>query len=156
MFREMRRANKAITREAAAELLHKCEYGTLSTIGSDGYPYGVPLNYACRDDALYFHCATEGHKLDNIEKNSKVSFCVVGDAKVIPEKFSTRYESVIVFGRANIVTDDNEKRAALFALIEKYAPDYTESGKKYISNDFNKTKVVRIDIEHITGKKAKE
>ena len=156
MFREMRRMDKAMNHEAAIELLHNCEYGTLSTIGSDGYPYGVPLNYAYKDNAIYFHCATEGHKLDNIVENSKVSLCVVGDTELIPEKFSTKYESVIVFGRANLVTDDNEKKAALLILIEKYAPDYTESGKKYISNDFNKTKVVRINIDHITGKKAKE
>ena len=156
MFKKMRRIDKAMDDEATIELLRKCEHGVFSTIGSDGYPYGVPMSYVCKDDAIYFHCATEGHKLDNITENKKVSFCVVGETKVIPEKFSTKYESVIAFGNAKIVTDGNEKKTALSAIIEKYAPDYTESGKKYISNDFEKTKVVRIDIEHITGKKAKE
>lgn len=156
MFREMRRIDKSMGNEAALELLHKGEHGVLSTIGSDGYPYGVPISYACKDDVIYFHCATEGHKLDNIAGSSKVSFCVVGDTKVIPEKFSTKYESVIVFGNASIVTNDDEKKSALLAIVKKYSPDYTESGRKYISNDFGKTKVIKMNIEHITGKKAKE
>jgi len=156
MFRKMRRIDKSMGNEAALELLHKGGYGVLSTVGSDGYPYGVPISYACKDDAIYFHCATEGQKLDNIEENSKVSFCVIGDTEVIPEKFSTNYESVIVFGNANIIANVDEKKSALLAIVEKYSPNYTESGKKYISNDFGKTKVIKMNIEHITGKKAKE
>lgn len=156
MFRKMRRADKVMTDEGALELLHKCDYGVVSTIGSDGYPYGVPVNYASNNEAIYFHCAAEGHKLDNLMENSRVSFCAVGKNEIIADKFSTKYESVIVFGRAKVVIDDNEKKKALFAIIEKYSPDHIESGRKYIENDYSKTKVVKIEIEHITGKKAKQ
>jgi len=54
------------------------------------------------------------------------------------------------------VEDDNEKKEALLEIIKKYSPNYIESGKKYIESDFDKAKVVKIEIEHITGKKAKE
>lgn len=156
MFRKMRRMDKAMDEAAALELLKKCEYGVISTIGSDGYPYGVPVNYAYKDGTIYFHCATEGHKLDNIKENSKVSFCAVGNTKLIPDKFSTKYESVILFGNASIVEDDNEKKEALREIIKKYSPDFIESGEKYIASDFIKANIVKVKIEHITGKKAKE
>lgn len=156
MFRKMRRMDKAMDEAAALELLKKCEYGVISTIGSDGYPYGVPVNYAYKDGIIYFHCATEGHKLDNIKENSKVSFCAVGNTKLIPDKFSTKYESVILFGNASIVEDDNEKKEALREIIKKYSPDFIESGEKYIASDFTKANIVKVKIEHITGKKAKE
>jgi nitroimidazol reductase NimA-like FMN-containing flavoprotein (pyridoxamine 5'-phosphate oxidase superfamily) len=156
MFRKMRRMDKAMDEAAALELLKKCEYGIVSTIGSDGYPYGVPVNYAYKDGFLYFHCATTGHKLDNIMENSKVSFCAVGESEIISKNFSTKYESVILFGKASLVEDDNEKKEALLEIIKKYSPNYIESGKKYIESDFDKAKVVKIEIEHITGKKAKE
>ncbi len=61
---------------------------------------------ACRSvttdvgDVIYFHCAPEGHKLENLSGNNKVSFCVVGKTQVLPDKFATNYESVIVFGTA--------------------------------------------------------
>lgn len=152
----MRRIDKAMAESEAMELLYKCEYGILSTIGNDGYPYGVPVNYVCKKTVIYFHSASIGHKLNNIDGNNKVSFCVVGDTEVIPEKFSTKYESVIIFGNAKVVTNDSEKRAVLLEFINKYAPNYMKNGQKYISSDLNKPKVIRIDIEHITGKKAKE
>jgi len=155
MFRKMRRMDKAMDEAAALELLKKCEYGIISTVGSDDYPYGVPVNYAYKDGFIYFHCATTGHKLDNIKENNKVSFCAVGESKIISEKFSTKYESVIIFGKASIV-DDDEKKEALLEIIKKYSPDFIESGKKYIESDFDKTLVVKIEIEHMTGKKAKE
>jgi len=155
MFRKMRRIDKAMDEAAALELLKKCEYGIISTVGSDDYPYGVPVNYAYKDGFIYFHCATTGHKLDNIKENNKVSFCAVGESKIISEKFSTKYESVIIFGKASIV-DDDEKKEALLEIIKKYSPDFIESGKKYIESDFDKTLVVKIEIEHMTGKKAKE
>ncbi|SHI97127.1 pyridoxamine 5'-phosphate oxidase family protein [Lutispora thermophila] len=156
MFRKMRRIDKAMDEGTALELLKRCEYGVVSTVGSDGYPYGVPVNYAYKDNVIYFHCATEGHKLDNIMENPKASFCIVGNTELIPSKFSTKYESVIAFGKASIVEDDNEKREALREIIKKYSPDYIESGEKYIANDSKKANIVKIEIEHMTGKKAKE
>lgn len=154
MFREMRRQDRKMTDKEAIELLIKGEYGVLSTIGKDLYAYGVPLSYAYVDGAIYFHCANEGQKLDNINDNNKVSFCVVADTRVIPEKFTTNFESVIVFGKAQISLDD-EKRKGLLALVEKYSPDFIEKGTAYMNSDINKTTVFKIDIEHISGKARK-
>lgn len=151
MFREMRRSDRKIESIEIAEVLEKCEYGILSTVDENGYPYGVPLSYAYRDSNIYFHCALEGQKLDNIKHNDKVSFTVVGEVEALPGKFSTRYESVIAFGRANEVSGE-EKYNALLAIINKYSKEYINKGIEYIKSDIDKTKVVKISVEHITGK----
>jgi uncharacterized protein len=65
------------------------------------------------DGKIFFHCAKEGHKIDGIRRDEKVSFCVVDKDQIVPEKFTTFFRSVIVFGRARIVSEDAVKRHAL-------------------------------------------
>ena len=147
----MRRSDKALPNDNAVSLLKDGEYGVLSTVDGEGQPYGVPLNYTFDGERLYFHCALKGHKLDNLLANDKVSFCVVGRTKLLPAEFSTEYESVIATGTASVVQGD-EKYQALVSLLEKYSADFVDEGRKYIEKLDNQTKVVRIDVDSITGK----
>jgi len=111
----------------------------------------VPLSYVYRDNAIYFYCALTGQKLDNIEHNAKVSFCVVGNTKVLPDKFATEYESVMVFGIASEI-HGIERHNVLLWLLEKYCFDFIEEGKKYVELKDKATKVIKIEINHISGK----
>jgi nitroimidazol reductase NimA-like FMN-containing flavoprotein (pyridoxamine 5'-phosphate oxidase superfamily) len=154
MLGNVRRKDREISIEMATQLLAEGEYGFLATVGADGQAYGVPLNYVFKNNCLYFHCALEGHKLDNIRANNKVSFCVVGRAKVIPEKFTTAYESAVAFGTASEV-QGNEKHEAMLSLLEKYSHEFMEEGKKTIDKYIKITTVIKIDIRHITGKARK-
>lgn len=135
----------------AVALLDKGEYGILSTIGENDYCYGTPLNYVYSKGAVYFHCAVEGHKLDNIQYHNKISFCVVGRTEILKKQFDTKYESVVVFGRGEEVKDE-EKINALLELIDKYSPEFKEAGKKYISAEGHQTRVIKIVIDKISGK----
>ncbi len=152
-MREMRRKDKEIGTDEAINLLTKCEYGVLSTVGNDGQPYGVPLNYAYKDNCIYFHCALKGHKIDNIDDNPKVSFCTVGNTEVLPSEFSTNYVSAVAFGVASEV-QGTERYDALLLLLKKFSPGFMEEGKKYIEKLDKVTKVIKIQIQHISGKKA--
>ena len=152
MARPMRRADRRLDDAAAMDLLKRGEYGILSTTDRNNQPYGIPVNYVVIDDALYFHCASQGQKIENITANKGVSFCVVGKTELIPEKFSTRYESVVVSGTAEVITDAALKRPALRALIAKYAPDHTAAGEVYIDKLMDQTAVVKVSIEHLAGK----
>ncbi len=152
MFREIRKTKKALDNKAAAEMLKTCEYGVLSTSGEDGYAYGVPLNFVYDGNAIYFHCAKQGHKIDNLRFNNKVSFCVVNRAKVLSEEFSTEYQSAVVFGLACEVENNEEKRKALGMLIEKYSSEFMSSGAAYIDRFIDMTSVIKINIEHISAK----
>ena len=147
----MRRKDKVMQDGDTIGLLQRGEYGVLSTVDGNGQPYGVPLNYVLMNNRIYFHCALEGHKLDYINANPKVSFCVVGRTNVLPAEFSTEFESVIVFGRASVV-DGEERYQALNGLIEKYSPDFISEGAAYIHKHDSQTRVVRVEIDRMTGK----
>ncbi len=154
MERKIRRADRAVPDNEAREILRAGEYGVLSTVSGDGQPYGVPVSYSYTGDVIYFHCALEGHKLENLSGNNKVSFCVVGKTQVLPDKFATNYESVIVFGKAFEVTDD-EKHTGLLEILKKYSSDFIDKGLRYIENDGHKARVYKIVIESMTRKSRK-
>ena len=94
----MRRADRQLDENEIQRILQDNTYGVLSTIGTDGFPYGIPLTYIYEDERIYFHSAPEGHKLDNIDYCNKTSFCVIGNTELLPEQSSTKYECVIAFG----------------------------------------------------------
>ena len=147
----MRRKDRAITEDEANYILNTSEYGVLSTVSKNGEPYGVPLSYCVIDNSIYFHSALEGKKLENIINNQIVSFCVVGKTKVLPNKFSTIYESVIVDGTIEESVGE-DKRLGLTGLITKYSIDFLDEGLEYIRNASDKTKVLKLTINTLSGK----
>lgn len=147
----MRRKDRMITKIETLSILERGEYGILSTVSSNNEPYGVPLNYCLINECIYFHCAVEGRKLNNINKNPKVSFCVVGKTEVLPDKFGTNYESCIVQGSIS-ESFEGEKQLALEGLIHKYSKNFVSEGLKYIEKLKEKTRVFKISIESISGK----
>ena len=150
-MKELRRKDRAITEEEATALLNKAEYGVLSTVSENGKPYGVPLNFCIIDHGIYFHCAVEGQKIDNINQNKSVSFCAVGNTEILPDKFGTKYESVIVSGEVEEVFD-MDKQSAMEGLLHKYSSDFFDKGIKYIEGLKEKTRVFKITINKLTGK----
>ncbi len=172
MFRQIRRKEKELTIEECIEILSKAEYGTLATLGVDGYPYAVPLNYVYHNGCIYFHCATVGHKLENINNCPNISFNIVTDVRVVPiihaEKdndsdlkfkgFDTNFNSVTIFGKASDVSEE-EKMDGLGALLKRFLSaneykKYQEAGIKYIERLWEKTKLIKIEIVHMTGKRG--
>ncbi len=150
----MRRKDRLITNTETFSILEKGEYGILSTSSSDNEPYGVPVNYCLVNECIFFHCALEGKKIDNINKNPQVSFCVVGRTEVLPDKFGTKYESCIVQGLAS-ESFGEEKQMALEGLIHKYSENFVSEGLEYIEKLKDKTRVFKISIESVSGKARK-
>lgn len=156
MFREMRRKKQVLPIEECAAVLRRGSSGVLAVLGDGGYPYAVPLSYVYDGKKIYFHCAKTGHKLDAIRRESKVSFCVIDLDQVLPEKYTTCYRSVIVFGRARILEDEAEKRLALERLAAKYSPEQTEGRRLEIEKELDAVCMAEIQIEHLTGKEGLE
>lgn len=155
MFREMRRKNQALSREECVDVLNRATSGTLAVSGDDGYPYAVPLSFVYNDNKIIFHCAKDGHKIDAIKRSDKVSFCVIDADDVVPEEFTTHFRSVIIFGRARILENDDEIRAAINTLSEKYDSGDYDARKREIDKFFPALCMVEISVEHMTGKEAK-
>lgn len=151
-MKSMRRVDRQMSEAEAKELLERGEFGILATVDSTGQPYGVPLNYVYFNDAVYFHCALIGKKLNDIAANPQVCFTVVGNTQVLPDKFATNYESVMVFGAAAIV-EELEREAMFEALIQKYSAAFIEAGHTYIEKFRAATQVVKISVTQITGKR---
>ena len=150
-MKNMRRKDREISEQVARELLMAAEYGILATVDQKGQPYGVPLSFVYKGDAIYFHSATTGHKLENIAANPRVSFSIVGKTKVLPEQFSTEYESAIAFGTAGEVHGEGRTQALVW-LLEKYSPEQIEEGRKYIEKLDNSTTVIKVVVSHVSGK----
>ncbi len=149
----MRRVDRKLEDSLTMELLQRGGFGVLSVIDPQGRPYGVPLNYVVMNGDIYMHAAVEGKKLQCIAGNPSVCFTVVGAVEVLPAQFSTRYESVIIFGEAAVVGDEQEKRSVLLEFVRKFSAGFIEKGIAYINSDCNKTAVIRISPREITGKK---
>lgn len=157
MFRETRRKDRVLTAEEAEALLREQDHGILCVSGDGGYPYGVPVNYGYAGGKIYIHStAQSSHKLDGIRRNDKVSFTVVGQHDVVPEALSTNYSSVIVFGRARIITDGPELPSALLRMMSGLAPDMAEKAAEHCRRAAGAMVMLEIAPEHISGKARKQ
>jgi len=126
----MRRKLEEITdRQAIEAILKRARIGRLATLGEDGYPYITPVNYVYWQEAVYFHCALRGEKLDNIRRHAKVCFEVDIPLAYLDTGYDTNmpvcdvgqfYQCVVMRGRAEIVENIAEKVAALNALMASH------------------------------------
>lgn len=149
----IRRKDRRIGDEECRDLLRRGEYATLATVDAAGQPYATPLSYIHRDGGIYFHCALEGHKLDNLRHNPRACLSVVGGTEAFyGGGFSTVYESVVIFGTVREITDEAEKYAALYALAEKYLPEHMEHAEPDITKYGGRTLVFALTPETMTGK----
>ncbi len=158
MFRPMRRLKQVLTDRECKKILNEQTHGVLAVAGDDDYPYAVPLSYVYseKQNAIYFHGAKSGHKIEAMMKQDKVSFCVIAQDEILPEKYSTNYKSVIVFGKIKILDDEAQIIAAAEILGRKYAPNNSEA---YLHEEIHRTLkamyIMNLSIEQMTGKQGR-
>ncbi len=139
--------------------LREAKVGHIAT-SRDGQPFLNPSTfwYDEANHRIIFHSNIAGRVRSNIEANSKVCLEASELGKMLPSnialEFSLQYRSVIVFGTARILEGPEEKRAALYGLIQKYFPKMT-AGKEYreiTDKELARTSVYAIAIESWSGK----
>jgi len=150
----MRRKEQEITDRAAIEsILAKSTVCRLA-LSTNDRPYIVPLCFGYEDNALYFHTAQEGKKIDILKKNSRVCFEVDCDHELVsnetPCKWSMKYRSVIGVGKASLIDDPESKRKALDSIMQHYAG--RPSG--YSAASMEKILIIKVEIESMTGKSS--
>lgn len=157
MNHTMRRSRQALPPEVCADILNHASTGVLALATGDGEPYAVPLNFVHCEGTLYFHSASAGHKLELIRDNPRASFCVVADDRVVPERYTTFYRSVIAFGQVRIVEDAEEARRAIAQLGRKYVPQASEAElQKEIDGAWSALTIIAMRIDQLSGKEALE
>ena len=155
-FRPMRRHRQQLSQEESISIIERATSGTLALLGDDDYPYAVPISFVYHDGCLYFHSAVEGHKIDAIRRHDKASFCVIDQDDVHGEQYTTFFRSVIAFGHICIIDDEDEKIAAARMLGNRYNPNQDEALEKELENALHRMVMLRMKIEHLTGKEAIE
>lgn len=148
----MRRKDKQINDIAAIEdILGRA---TVCRLGlcEGSRPYVVPLCFGYEENALYFHCAGQGKKLDILRKNNNVCFEVdINHELVEADKacdWGMKYRSVIGFGKAVFIEDDKQKRKALDVIMQQYSDGTFE----YPADAIENIVVIKVEIESMTGK----
>lgn len=159
MFREIRRKKQLIAPGECFEILERNKIGFLAVSGDEGYPYTLPMNYSyarapqSENDlgTLYLHCAPEGHKIEAIKRDPRVSFCVLNLAGVDPGNLNRRYRSVIAFGQARIVEGDE-----MIALRrDLHGPGRGDDADEPREANLRKHMVfIEVKIEHLSGKRS--
>jgi len=157
MFRPIQRIRQQLTEEECLRILNEEKRGVLSVHGDDGYPYGMPLNhyYNEEDGKLYFHSGMTGHKIDAIVRNNKASFCVYDSGTMTENGWALRFNSVIVFGRIEIIDD----RETVYDIARKLSYKFT-SDEAHIRHEIEhsgpRTLMFALVPEYISGKTIKE
>ena len=138
------------SKEKIIEFLNQQETGRVSSIDKDGFPQIIPMNFVYANDAIYMHSHPRGEKLENISKNPKVGFEVDQSLEFLPSYFTsptdasqadTLYISVVIKGKASLVSDPKEKTRALNDLMKKYQP---EGGYEKLTPDMEVVEEVAI------------
>lgn len=157
MFRELTRKNKAISEEECVKLLKEERRGVLSVLGEDDYPYGMPMNhfYNEEDGCIYFHCGKAGHRLDALQKHDKVSFCVYDKGLREEGDWALQVNSVIVFGKLEVIDDLEIIMDITARLSRKFTQDETYIQKE-IELYAKETLLLKLKPEHMCGKRVKE
>ena len=135
-------------------------FGVLATVGDDGQPY-VNSNLFAYDDerhCIYLHTHRSGRTRDNFGADDRVAFSAAAMGRLLPARealeFSVEYAGVTAFGRGRVVEDEEEAKAALQMILDKYAP-HLEAGRDYrptTDEEVKRTAVYRVDIETWNGK----
>ncbi len=124
----------------------------------EGEPYIVTMNYGYDEEgnALYFHCAAEGLKLDFIAANPSACVSIVEDLGYVEGKCDHRYRSIVIRGKASLVGELEEKKRGINVLMEHQEsdPDPVRQRNFRSDADYGGFEIIRIDIGEVTGKES--
>ena len=154
IYPPMRRKDRLLDEATTRRILEAGEYGVLATASVQTGALATPLSYSVEGDALYFHGARTGHKLENSKGEPHACFCVVGKTQpaFADGDFTSFFESALAFGPVRLVEDEAEKRRALEAICRKYLPEYEAEIESALKRSYSVTQVLCLDIMHVTGK----
>ena len=133
----MRKKEREITDKAVLEqLLMQTQICRLGLY--DGkWPYVVPVNMGYEPGRIYFHSSKKGKKMDILRDNPNVCFELDADVEIVtgdkPCDWTTYYKSIIGFGTAVILDDEEEKLAGLKVIMRRHGgPDVRQGRSRQV------------------------
>jgi uncharacterized protein len=139
-------------------ILHGGKYAVIAMC-RDNEPYIVTMSYGFDEprNALYFHCASIGLKLDFLAANANVCATVVEDLGYFVNECSHHYNSAVFWGKISVVESLEEKIHGLTTMIEQLEerPEHRIAEVAGYKEEFNGFTILRLDIADITAKHGK-
>jgi nitroimidazol reductase NimA-like FMN-containing flavoprotein (pyridoxamine 5'-phosphate oxidase superfamily) len=155
----MRRKDREITERDEIDALLGRTMVCRVAFAVDNEPYVVPLShgYDPQASALFFHTAKEGRKIEHIEANPRVCFEVEGPSAVEGGdergcSWGLRYESAIGYGTIVELFSPEEREDALRCVMRQQSG--RETDWTFAPKTLDATRVWRLDIESVTGKRS--
>ncbi|MEU5300149.1 pyridoxamine 5'-phosphate oxidase family protein [Streptomyces noursei] len=136
---------------------HVCHLGFVR----DGAPVVLPTLYGRVDNRLYVHGSTGSRPLrmaggQSADPGLAVCLTVTHvDGLVLAKSafhHSMNYRSVVVHGTAHQVTDQEEKKAALDALVDHVLPGRAADSRPANAKELAATAVLRLDLHEVSAK----
>ena len=157
MFRPLRRKSRAISDEAARELLGNGRRAVLAVNGGDGYPFAFPINYFYDTDSdrIYFHGSKRGYKVDALKQCDKICLTVYGNEHYKDDDWAPYVQSTIAYGRCRLIDDPEITEARVRELAGKYYPNESEIEAEFAAG-IRGVQLFEIEIEHLCGKQIQE
>lgn len=154
----MRRVEKEITEEKELiGILKNEKYATIAMC-KENEAYLVTLSYGYDEtkNALYFHCAKEGQKMDFIKSNPIVCGTVVED-NGYEDGCGQTFRSVVFRGKMIILEEIQEKICGFDVLLNQLENDPLLIKNKFFKEDeaYDNLGMIRLDVMSISGKEEK-
>lgn len=148
-----RQKQKIVDERIINEIMNKSLICRLAFFDHE-YPYIIPMNYGYKNEDLYFHCATEGKKIDLIKQNNKVCFEIEQEHEIIKSdtscKWTTKYRSIIGYGKIEIISDNNEKIKGLDVIMQQHGKMENSYNKKNVDEIY----ILKLAISDISAKQS--
>lgn len=122
----------------------------------DGFPVVIPTIHARSGDTLYLHGSPASRMLRDLAAGVEVSVnATIVDGLVLAKSWfhhSLNYRSVVIFGTASTVTDDEQKGAALRAIVEHVKPGRTAEARPPNAKELAGTLVLALPLTEASAK----
>ncbi|MHA2306831.1 MAG: pyridoxamine 5'-phosphate oxidase family protein [Candidatus Hodarchaeales archaeon] len=155
-MREIRRKEKAIKDlDEIKDILIRTKYVTIAMSKSNS-PYLVTLSHGYDKDknCIYFHCASEGKKIEYLSDNNIIWGQAIDDMGYLDGKCNHAFKTAQFRGKVIFIDDYNEKKTALTIMINQLENNPEDILEKQLERESSISKVTigRIDIEDLSGK----
>ena len=155
----MRRKDRQINDRGEAERIITESDVCRIALANGNIPYIVAMNFGYiggRKPCMYFHCASEGRKLEMVRENSYVCFALDNGHELYSGKngcdWGMKFSSVVGYGNMVIVSNNEERILGLNSIMSHYGgAGIYRYDEKVLAN----TTILRLDIEEMTAKRKK-
>jgi uncharacterized protein len=146
----------AYDRATVDAILDEAFFCHLAWVGDDGDPRVIPTIHVRLGDMLYIHGSRASTTLRSIRegRNVAVAVTLVDGIRFARSMFehSMNYRTVIVYGRAQEITEMDELRGAFDAITDQVAPGRSEDARRPTDDEIRETTFVKIPLDEASAK----